>query len=117
MPCSRLRVSCLTSLILCGGLFQPSAQETNQLYLIDLPAALRLAGAQNLEIQIARERLKEAEAQRSSAVERFFPWIAPGISYHRRDGVAQAVPPGTISDAHFQSYSPGASLAAQVDLG
>jgi outer membrane protein TolC len=76
-----------------------------------------LAGAQNLDIQIAREHLKEAEAERSSAVERFFPWLAPGISYHRRDGVAQAVPAGTISDAHFQSYSPGVTLAAQLELG
>jgi outer membrane protein TolC len=94
-----------------------AAQDSNQLYLIDLPAALRLAGAQNLEIQIAREQLKEAEAQRVSAVERFFPWIAAGVSYHRRDGVAQSVPSGVISDAHFQSYSPGVALAAQLDLG
>ncbi len=90
---------------------------TNEVHLIDLPAALRLAGAQNLEIQMARERLKEAEADRLSALEKFFPWIAPSITYHRRDGVAQAVPAGTISDAHFQSYSPGAALTAQVELG
>jgi outer membrane protein TolC len=37
--------------------------------------------------------------------------------YHRRDGVAQAVPAGTISDAHFQSYNPGGALTAQMDLG
>src|SRR5436190_4995471 len=99
------------------GLCTLAAQETNQVYPIDLPTAMRLAGAQNLEIQIARERLKEAEAERTSATERFFPWIAPGVTYHRRDGVAQAVPAGTISDAHFQSYSPGVALAAQLDLG
>jgi outer membrane protein TolC len=94
------------------------AQTTNgTIYPIDLPATLRLAGAQNLDIQIARERLSEAEAERTSALERFFPWLAPGVSYHRRDGVAQAVPAGTISDAHFQSYSPGATVAAQLDLG
>jgi len=81
------------------------AQTTNgSSYPIDLPATLRLAGAQNLDIQIARERLKEAEAERTSALERFFPWVAPGVSYHRRDGVAQGVPSGIISDAHFQSY-------------
>lgn len=96
---------------------QAPGQTTSQPSPIDLPAALQLAGARNLEIQIARERLKEAEAERLSAAERFFPWIAPGISYHRRDGVAQAVPAGTISDAHFQSYSPGAFLSAQVDFG
>ncbi len=94
------------------------AQTTNgSSYPIDLPATLRLAGAQNLDIQIARERLKEAEAERTSALERFFPWVAPGVSYHRRDGVAQGVPSGIISDAHFQSYYPGATLSAQVDLG
>jgi outer membrane protein TolC len=94
------------------------AQTTNALlYPIDLPTTLRLAGAQNLEIQIARERLNEAQAEHTSALERFFPWIAPGVGYHRRDGVAQAVPAGTISDAHFQSYSPGVTLAAQLDFG
>ena len=94
------------------------AQTTNgSSYPIDLPTTLRLAGAQNLDIQIARERLKEAEAERTSALERFFPWVAPGVSYHRRDGVAQGVPSGIISDAHFQSYYPGAALSAQVDLG
>jgi outer membrane protein TolC len=94
------------------------AQTTNALlYPIDLATTLRLAGAQNLEIQIARERLNEAQAEHTSALERFFPWIAPGVGYHRRDGVAQAVPAGTISDAHFQSYSPGVTLAAQLDIG
>lgn len=86
-------------------------------YPIDLPAALRLAGARNLDIQIARERLNEAQAGRQAALEQFFPWISAGVGYHRRDGVAQAVPAGTISDAHFQSYSPGAALAAQVEVG
>ena len=92
------------------------AQQTNTLP-IDLPTALRLAGAQNLDVQIARDRLHEAQAEHDSALEIFFPWIAPGVSYHRRDGVAQAVPSGVISDAHFQSYSPGATVSAQMDLG
>jgi len=92
-------------------------QVTNTVYPIDLPSALRLAGARNLDVQIARERFLEAEANRQSAVEQFLPWIAPGIGFHRRDGVAQAVPSGVISDAHFQSYSPGVTLTAQLVLG
>ncbi|MGH7968899.1 MAG: hypothetical protein ACREIC_09260, partial [Limisphaerales bacterium] len=53
-----------------------SAQPTNDSpYPIDLPAALRLAGARNLDIQLARERLSESQANRQSAVEQFFPWI------------------------------------------
>ena len=94
------------------------AQPTNDAsYPIDLPTALQLAGAQNLDIQLARERLREVQANRQSAVEQFFPWITAGAVYHRRDGVAQAVPAGTISDAHFQSYNPGGALTAQMDLG
>jgi outer membrane protein TolC len=93
-------------------------QATNEtVFPIDLPATLRLAHAQNLDIQIARERLNEARAEHQSAVQQFFPWVSPGIGYHRRDGVAQAVPSGIISEAHFQSYSPGAALTAQLALG
>ncbi|HLH52620.1 MAG TPA: TolC family protein [Verrucomicrobiae bacterium] len=95
-----------------------AAEETNATeHVIDLPTALRLAGAQNLDVQIAREQLNQAQASKQSAMEQFFPWIAPGISYHRRDGLAQAVPSGVISDAHFQSYSPGVTLGAQVTVG
>jgi outer membrane protein TolC len=104
--------------VLALSLASVLAQPTNGApYPIDLPTALRLAGAQNLDIQIARARVSEAEANRQSAVEQFFPWIAAGVTYHRRDGVAQAVPSGIVSDAHFQSYSPGGTLAAQVDFG
>jgi len=93
------------------------AASTNSVYPIDLPTALELAGARNLDIQIARQRLEEAQANRQSALEQFFPWLSPGIAYHRRDGEAQAVPAGIISDTHFQAYNPGAALAAQVTLG
>jgi outer membrane protein TolC len=93
----------------------PIANDT--VYPIDLPTTLRLAGARNLDIQIAHEGLKEAQANRQSAVEQFFPWVAPGVGYHRRDGMAQAVPAGYVTDTHFQSYSAGATLAAQVVLG
>ena len=108
----------LSSVVLVLSLSLVRAQPTNTgPYPIDLPTALRLAGAQNLDVQIARERLSEAEANRVSALEQFFPWIAAGASYHRRDGVAQAVPSGIVSDANYQSYSPGGTLAAQVAFG
>ncbi|MGA2500925.1 MAG: TolC family protein, partial [Tepidisphaeraceae bacterium] len=78
---------------------------------------LRLAGARNLDVQIAREALNEAAANRQSALEQFIPTLTPGITYHQRDGMAQAVPAGTVSDTHFQSYAPGGTVAAQVVLG
>src|ERR1035441_2219488 len=84
---------------------------------IDLPTVLRLAGARNLDVQIAREGLNEAQASRQTALEQFIPSLTPGITYHQRARTAQPVPAGTVSDTHFQSYAPGATVAAQVVLG
>jgi outer membrane protein TolC len=86
-------------------------------YPIDLPTALRLADAQNLDVQVARERVKEALANRSSAIEEFIPWLAPGVTWHRREGVAQASPSGIIGNAEYVGYSPGIGLNAQSTLG
>jgi outer membrane protein TolC len=111
-----LYATCLSAFIFVTE--SARADQTNKApYTIDLATTLQLAGAQNLDVQIARERLKEAEANHSSALEQFLPSISPGIGFHRRDGVAQAVPSGVISDAHFQSYTPGATLAAQITFG
>ncbi len=112
-----LRLAMCAAALLAISLGSISAQSTNGAYPIDLPTTLQLAGAQNLDIQLARERLSEAQANRQSTLEQFFPWLNVGAAYHRRDGATQAVPPGTISDAHFQSYNPGAALTAQMDLG
>src|SRR5438132_1135723 len=91
------------------------AQETNA-HPIDLPTALKLAGAQNLDVKIARERLAEARANHSSALAQFFPWISPGITYRRHDDKIQDVE-GNIIDVNKYSYAPGGALAAQVDIG
>lgn len=96
---------------------ETQANETNRSALpIDLPTALRLAGAQNLDVQIAREKLVEAKANHQSAIAQFFPWLAPGITYRRHDDKIQDVQ-GNIIDVHKDSYAPGATLAAQVDIG
>ena len=94
----------------------PINGNTNKVYLIDLPTVLRLANAQNLDIQIARERLKEAKANRESAVELFFPWISPGAVYRRHENRIQDVV-GNIIDADKQSYTVGGAITAQMDLG
>src|SRR3954464_11422693 len=90
-------------------------QGTNALHEIDLPTTLRLAGAQNLDVQIARERVAEAKANHASALAQFFPWISPGLTYRQHDDKLQDVS-GTIIDVHNYSYAPGATLAVQVDI-
>lgn len=83
---------------------------------IDLATALRLAGAQNLDVQIAREKVAEAKASHEGAVAQFFPWISPGLSYRSHEGRIQDVA-GNIIEVSKQSYTVGATLAAQLDIG
>jgi outer membrane protein TolC len=93
-----------------------NAQGINAAHEIDLPTTLRLAGAQNLDVQIAREQLAEAKANHAAALAQFFPWISPGFVYRQHDGKLQDSP-GNIIDVHKYSYEPGAILAARVDIG
>jgi outer membrane protein TolC len=103
-------------LLMCLAIFNSAGQETNPGSPIDLPTALRLAGAQNLDVQIARERVREAQANHQSAVAQFFPWISAGIAYRQHDNNIQDVQ-GNIIDVHKYSYAPGGALNAQVDIG
>ncbi len=99
------------------GHFAPKAFGVeSKLLTIDLPCALRLAGAQNLDVQLAREKLAEARAEQESAIERFFPWVAPGVTYRRHDNLIQNTE-GLIEEVHKQSYAPGGTVAAQTDVG
>ncbi|HUR59195.1 MAG TPA: TolC family protein [Opitutaceae bacterium] len=95
---------------LCAGEASPANG------LIDLPTVLRLAGANNLDVQIAREKLAEARAANDSARARYFPWVAPAITYRRHENNIQTVE-GRIIDADKQSLAIGVGLTAQLDLG
>ena len=108
--------ACLASSSKAQDLDSSASANANNVYPIDLPTVLRLANAQNLDVQIARERLAEAKANHDSAVEQFFPWISPGVAYRRHEGGIQAVD-GTMLDANKQSYTAGGTLTAQMDLG
>ena len=100
----------------CSSLAQAKPTVTNGAAPIDLATALRLAGAQNLDVAIARERVKEARALHEQARMQFLPWITPGIGYRRHDGNIQDVA-GNVFDASKQSYTVGAALTAQLDFG
>ena len=77
---------------------------------------LRLAGAQNLDVQIARQRLAEAEAADTSATLQFLPWLSPALGYRGHGGNTQDVA-GNIVDVDKHSYTAGLALTAQLDLG
>lgn len=83
---------------------------------IDLATVLRLAGAESIEVRRAREQVAEARARHEEARMKFFPWLQPAIGYRRHDGRIQDVG-GVVFDASKQSYSLGAGLNAQIELG
>jgi outer membrane protein TolC len=111
-----LRFTALMAAFLACAVCSASGQPTNAVYPIDLLTALRLVGAQNLDIQIARERLAEARANHGSAISQFFPTLSPGIGYRRHDDNIQDVA-GNVFEVHKQSYAPGATIGAQIDFG
>ena len=83
---------------------------------LDLATVLRLAGARSLDVELAKEKLKEAEARYDSATWQFFPWLNVGFGYRRHDNRIQTVE-GDIIDADKQSLNGGGTVTAQVDLG
>ena len=91
----------------------PAAAEPQ---LIDLPTALRLAGAENLDVMIARQQLAEAEAADSAAKMQFLPWLQPAAGVRRHDNRIQDVV-GNMLDADKHSYTVGLAVTWQVELG
>lgn len=89
---------------------EPDAQPIN------LAAVMRIAGADNIDIQIAQQKLAEAQAAHRQALAQFFPYLAPGIGFKQHDGNIQNVE-GDILDAHKQSLSLGVNIIAQLELG
>ena len=111
---SRARIlASLISLVTACAAAEAPAPSGN---VIDLPTTLRLAGANNLDVQIAREKLAEARAANDSARAKFFPWIAPSIVVRRHENNIQAVN-GPILDADKNSLAAGIAFNAQFDLG
>jgi len=83
---------------------------------IDLPTALKLAGARSLDIQLAKERVAEARAQQTGALLQFAPTLSPGATLRRHDNAAQNVE-GRVIDADKRGWTVGPALNLQVDLG
>lgn len=83
---------------------------------INLETALRLAGAKNLALEVARERVREARSLLDQEKRQLFPWVAPGLGYRRHDGNLQDIV-GDVFNASKQSGTAALTLQAQLDLG
>lgn len=101
------------ALLLAGALLRAAEPAATP---IDLPTALRLAGAKSLDVELAREKVAEARALESASRARFLPWVAPSLVVRRHENNIQAVN-GPILDATKQSLAAGVALNAQIELG
>ncbi len=73
---------------------------------IDLPAALRLAGAQNWNIELAAERVHEARSAVAAAEAMWMPSLIGGFGFTRHDGRLQAID-GQVLDVSRNSIFVG----------
>ena len=76
---------------------------------VDLVTVMKLAGANNDEIQLARVKHTETLAESKLAWQRFWPSLNLGVGYKRHDGNIQDVA-GAIFDASKQQYTVGPSV-------
>jgi outer membrane protein TolC len=76
---------------------------------VDLPTVMKLAGANNDEIQLARAKHTEALAESKLAWQRFWPSLTLGAGYRRTDGNIQDIA-GAVFDVSKQQYSVGPNL-------
>jgi outer membrane protein TolC len=93
-----------------------------QIFPIDLPGALRLAGARDLDIAIARARVAQAAADLKQARALWLPSIFLGPNWIRHDGQAQVVegPVRTISKSSLflgGTAAAGSSVSGPVPAG
>jgi outer membrane protein TolC len=82
--------------------------------VIDLITALRLAGAQNIEVQVLKERLEAATADVDAATARFLPELAVGVGYVRHDGRFQETR-GEVFDVSRSSLGAGPGVRLNFD--
>lgn len=110
---SRLRawLTGLTAALALPGLARAAEPQA-----INLESALRLAGAQNLAVALARERVREARAVQDQDRQALYPWLAPGLGYRRHDGNLQDIV-GDVFNASKQSGTAALGLVAQVEPG
>jgi len=72
-------------------------------YPIDLPTVLRLAGADNWGVQLASERVREAQSRLLAARALWLPSLNAGIGYTKHDGRIQATR-GSVIDVSRNSF-------------
>ncbi len=97
-----MKTSLCTLLVTVFGLSSAFAGGDDP-YRIDLSTALRLADADNTQIALAKERIKQAEAELTLAQVLILPDFSAGASYNHHDGPLQETN-GNILDVKINHH-------------
>lgn len=95
------------------------ANREPQLYRIDLPAALRLASAQNYKIAMAMEKIAEASAQVDRSKVLLLPSVVVGASYSRHEGQIQETNGNVLNvnrSSRYAGLGAGAAGAGSIQI-
>lgn len=93
------------------------ATEPDAPYQIDLPTALRLAGANSLQVELAISKIAEAESRLKLEKARLLPTLRIGASYQVQDGLLQetnGTPLEVRRSSRYTGFGAGAAGAGQV---
>lgn len=77
---------------------------------VDLPTVLRVAGARNLDIRQARQRVEANRGRYEASVENVFPVVAPGVAYQHYQGTFQNANGTLTPHVHFDNLLPAVSV-------
>lgn len=99
-----------------GSALAQSTAAPRPVEVIDLPTVLKLAGAESIEVRLAEEKLREAQAREDGALWQMFPTVSPGVGYRNHSGRTQAVT-GQVFDVDKESLTAGATIQLQLDFG
>lgn len=83
---------------------------------VDLPTVMKLAGANNDEIELARVKHAESIAESKLAWQRFWPTLSLGVGYRGHEGRIQDVA-GAIFDARKRQYTVGTAVVIDWSPG
>jgi len=89
---------------------KPQGGVADNRYPIDLPTVLRLAGAENWNVQLAAERVREAETKLDAAKLAWIPSLIGGVGYTKHDGKIQGTD-GNIIDVSRNALFVGGGAA------
>lgn len=85
-------------------------------YPIDLATALQLAGANNLQIAVAAEQVRESAARLARAEVMWVPSLNFGVGYNRHDGQIQATEGDVVEVSRSSAFVGGGPTLGSAPL-